>query len=46
MTTTIVITVAKMEAIVQKVVSLAVTEIKQLLNNKLSELNDCVASVE
>jgi len=34
------------EAIVQEVVSLAVTEIKQLLNNKLSELKDRVVSVE
>ena len=45
-TTTIAITAAAVEAIVQKVVSLAVTELKELFNNKLSELNDRVASVE
>jgi len=41
-TTTIAITAAEVEAIVQKVVSLAVTELKELFNNKL----DRVASAE
>ena len=45
-TTTIAITAAEVEAIVQKVVSLAVMELKELFNNKLSELNDRVASAE
>ena len=41
-TTTIAITATEVEAIVQKVVSLAVTELKELFNNKL----DRVASAE
>ena len=45
-TTTIAIIAAEVEAIVQKVVSLAVMELKELFNNKLSELNDRVASAE
>jgi len=40
------ITVSEVEAIVQKAVASAVNDIKELLNNKLSELNDRITAVE